>query len=249
MTQHVLRELGLTARRVGDEYHGRASVIPAMQVPGTSQLRTSVLATWADMLTGLLAVDATAPGFPLTQDLGMELCRPAPGSGAVEAVARTVKHGRSVFVAGVEITAGDGRLIAFGTSSFLPSPGPTTRAPEKLSVGSEPAERLLSRPLAERVGCERKAPGVAFLPRSEDGVNGAGAINGGLVALVVEEAALSLAPGASLRSISLRYLRPVLVGPAVATAVARGGGVGQVEVRDAGAGNRLAALSTIRMSA
>ena len=71
-------------------------------------------------------------------------------------------------------------------------------------------------------------------------------MNGGLIALAAEEAVLSLEPdGATLSSLSLRYLRPVRVGPAVATAQTRSG-LGQIEVRDAGNENRLSVLATAR---
>lgn len=53
--RHILEELGFSARRSGGELHGIASVTPQMHVPGTVQLRTSILATWADTLGGLLA--------------------------------------------------------------------------------------------------------------------------------------------------------------------------------------------------
>ena len=51
--------------------------------------------------------------------------------------------------------------------------------------------------------------------------------------MAAEEAALSLAPGATLASLDLRYLQPVRVGPAVAQADVRDG-LGRVEVHDAG---------------
>ena len=86
---------------------------------------------------------------------------------------------------------------------------------------------------------------MAVLPRSDDGLNSSNTVNGGLIALVAEEAALSLSPGATLSSLSLRYLRPVRVGPAVATAHARSG-LGQIEVRDAGSDDRLSVLATAR---
>jgi hypothetical protein len=57
--RHILMELGFSARRSGEELHGVASVTPQMHVPGTGQLRTSILATWADTLGGLLAAHAT----------------------------------------------------------------------------------------------------------------------------------------------------------------------------------------------
>jgi acyl dehydratase len=100
-------------------------------------------------------------------------------------------------------------------------------------------------PLAERAGCERRGPGVAVLPRTDDGRNSSKTLNGGLIALAVEEAVLSLTPGATLSSLAMRYLRPVRVGPAVATETMRAG-VGQVEVRDTGSDDRLAVVATTR---
>jgi len=67
--RHILTELGFTTGRAGDEMHGTASIAPQMHVPGTRQLRTSILATWADNLAGLLAVDAMAPRVPVTLEL------------------------------------------------------------------------------------------------------------------------------------------------------------------------------------
>lgn len=67
----------------------------------------------------------------------------------------------------------------------------------------------------------------------------------GLIALVAGEAALSLTPGATLSSMALRFLRPVRVGPAVATAQVRAG-LGRVEVRDAGGDDRRAVIVTTR---
>ncbi len=105
----------------------------------------------------------------------------------------------------------------------------------------------LAAPLAERAGCERLAPGVASLPCEGDRLNAAGTLNGGLIALVVEEAALSAAgrPEATLAVLSLRYLRPVRVGPAVARATVRAG-VGEVVVTDRGRDDALAVLATTR---
>jgi hypothetical protein len=79
-----------------------------------------------------------------------------------------------------------------------------------------------------------------------DGLNASGTLNGGLLALVVEEAALSAAPpGATLASLSMRYAQPVRVGPAVAEADVRDG-LGDVVVRDAGRDDRLAVIATTR---
>jgi len=100
-------------------------------------------------------------------------------------------------------------------------------------------------PFAERAGCERREPGLATLARSEDGLNSANTVNGGLIALVAEEAALSLSPGATLCSLGLRYLQPVPIGPVVARA-SQHNGLGVVELRDEGNGDRLSAIATTR---
>lgn len=243
--RHILSELAFATRRVGDELHGTASITPYMHVPGTSRLRTSILAAWADTLAGLLAVGVMGPRVPVTLDLDVHLFRPAPASGTVRGVGRTIKAGRSVFVAGVEFTAGPGEPVAIAAGSFMSAPDPAARLPAGLSPDAPPPQARLCVPLAERARCERRDPGVAVLPRSEDGLNSSNSVNGGLIALAAEEAALSLVPGDTLCSLGLRYLQAVRAGPVVATARVRGG-LGQVELRDSGNGNRLSVTATVR---
>jgi len=244
-SQHVLSELGFAVSQTDADLVGEASIIPEMLVPGSPRLRTSILASWADHLSGLLAVTVTAPLVPVTVELDVHLFAPAPGSGTMRCVAKALKAGRSVFMASVAFTSGDGNPIAVGGGSFMVAPDPSLRLPPTLSLNGPPPVQSLRVPLAQRAGCERREPGVAVLPRSDDGLNSSNTVNGGLIALAVEEAALSLAPGATLSSLSLRYLRPVRVGPAAATAEVRSG-LGQIEVRDAGNESRLSVLATAR---
>jgi acyl-coenzyme A thioesterase PaaI-like protein len=240
----ILRELGFTTRRAGDELHGRAVITPEMHVPGTVHLRTSILATWADMVAGLLAALAMGPRVPVTLELDVNLLRPAPAAGEVKAVGRTVKAGRSVFVAEVEFAV-DGEPAAIGAASFMAAPDPDVRLPHRMSIDLPASDVRLAVPLAERADCARTGPGVATLPRSEDGLNASNTVNGGLLALVAEEAVLSLAPRDSLCFLGLRYLQPARVGPVVATA-RLDSGVGRVEVCDAGNAGRLTTLVTAR---
>jgi hypothetical protein len=65
------------------------------------------------------------------------------------------------------------------------------------------------------------------------------------LALAVEEQALSAAAGTILASLPMRYLPPVRVGPALASADV-GGAVGRVEVQDAGSDGCLAVAATTR---
>ena len=103
----------------------------------------------------------------------------------------------------------------------------------------------LDQPFAVRAGCIRQEPGVALLVRSDDGLNSSNTINGGLIALVAEEAVLAATPERTLSSLALRYLRPARVGPLVATATAHGD-VSRIEVRDTGSDDRLTVTASAR---
>lgn len=243
---HVIHELGFAPMRGEGEYRGSAVITPEMWVPGTEQIHLSILATWADMATGFLAVDLMAPRIPVTLELDVHVYPRSRHVGPIEAVSRVMKAGRSVVVGSVEFVDSNGEPLAVSTASFMAAPNPDHVFDEDFDPGV--VERVGSRlqvPFAERVGSEVREPGVAVLGKSGDSVNSTGAIQGGLVSLTCEQAVLSLNPGSTLSSMALRYLRAVRVGPAVATAELTGG-IGRVEVRDAGDGDRLAVLATTR---
>ena len=105
--RHILNDLGFVARRAGDEVHGSAEVVPEMCVPGTGHLRTSILATWVDHVSGLAALVPFAPRVPVTLELDVHVYGNAPGGGTVHAAARVLKAGRSVVVCGVDVVDGD----------------------------------------------------------------------------------------------------------------------------------------------
>ncbi len=245
--RHIVAELGFELERVGEGYHGGATVVPEMYVPGTTIVRASIFAAWTDVAAGYLAMDAFAPRVPTTLELDVHLHQAHGDVQAVQADARLIKTGRSVIVAVVDFADQAGNEIAFGTASFMAVADPAiTFPPEHLAMRTtrRRAGRLRV-PFAERAGCVRQEPGVAVLPRSEDGLNSAGTVNGGLIALAIEEAVLSATPGATMSSMALRYLRPVRVGPAVATADLLEG-LGRVEVRDGGSEDRLAVYAVTR---
>jgi acyl-coenzyme A thioesterase PaaI-like protein len=244
----VVRELGFTLRRERDEFHGTAAVVPEMWVPGTRTLRASILAVWADVAAGHHAMDLLQPRVPVTLELDVHVYAPDHECSEVQAVARSVKAGRSVVVAEVAFADERGEPLAVATASFMAAPDPAlTLLPEHLeAVMKEPAEPpRLTVPFAERARCERQGPGVAIVHHADDALNASNTLNGGLLALAVEEAALSCTPGTTLASLAMRYLRPVRTGPAIARADVHHG-LGRVEVRDAGDGDRLAVAATTR---
>lgn len=247
----IVSETGLAVQLDGDELVGTARVVPQLLVPGTGVLRTSVLGAWTDVLTGLLAMGSVEPGrVPVTLDLAVDVLAPVAGARTVEGRCRVAKAGRGVVVLEVSFTADGGTVpVALGTGSFVASPDARHTLPPLTDLVALMAARPsgpLALPYAERAECVRKEPGLAVMPRREDGLNATRTVNGALLALAVEEAALSAAPaGATLAALALRYLRPVRTGPVVATAEPHGGFC-RVEVRDDGEGARLAVLATTR---
>ena len=245
--RHIMRDLGFGVVGSGDEMHGAARVVPEMWAPGTEAVRTSILAAWADVVAGYIAIGLFEPGVPVTLDLDVHLHRPPVGCDEVRMVARVQKAGRSVSVLSIDIEGGDGEPLGFAHATFMAAPNPSLRMPTVVRDEGllRPHPPRLEVSFAERAACARVAPGVASIAMRPDGLNASGTLNGGLLALVVEEAALSTTPGAVLSSLSMRYAQPVRVGPAVAQADVRDG-LGNVVVRDAGREDRLAVIATTR---
>jgi acyl-coenzyme A thioesterase PaaI-like protein len=253
---HIVHELGFSIVPEGEGLRGQASVSPHMFVPGTDVLRTSILATWTDLICGLPVVDVFLPRVPTTLSLEVQVLEQRPAPAEVIGRSRLVKVGRSVVVVHVDFTDGAGQRIALGSASFMAVPDPTVLMPqEHRDIAARPfSTARLSVPFAERAGCRRESPGVAVLPRKEDGLNSAKTVNGGLIALAIEEAVLSTSdpdrPPRTLASMSMHYLRAVRRGPAVAVADVTGsaaGSIGTVEVRDAGGEHRLAVHAVTRL--
>ena len=98
-SQHILSELGFAVSQADADLVGEARIIPEMHVPGSPRLRTSILASWADHLSGLLAITVTAPLVPVTVELEVHLFAPAPSSGTVRCTAK-IPQGRALTVHG-----------------------------------------------------------------------------------------------------------------------------------------------------
>jgi len=246
MTKHIFAELGWNVHAVGDEVHGAAEVIPPLLVPLAGRLRVSVLAAWADHLMGLVAARIVTPRVPATLELDVQLLEPAPDSGRVRGRGRLLKSGRTVVFAGVDFFDAHDRRFAIAGGSFMLAGDPNVRLPPRLSLDLPDEPARLTIPFAERAGCTLRGPGIAALERREDGLNSSNTINGGLLALAAEEALRSLSAGRDLCSLSLRYLRPCRLGPAVAVAEQHGS-LGVVQISDEGSQGRLTVAGSARV--
>lgn len=240
-----VNELALHSASDGDAILGRGEVLPEMCVPGTDVLRTSILATWADVVAGWIAGRAIDPRIPLTLDLEVQLEGQARAGTIVAAEASAVKVGRTVVVLETRFRdAESGAPVGLALVSFIASPDPAHVFPEGFPPPTNMEGRLTT-PFAERVGCSVVEPGTVEVPHRRDGLNASGAIQGGIVALAAEEAASSLVPEpVVLHAFNVRYLRPFTVGPA--RAVADGTiDFAVVRLTDIGTG-RLGAIATAR---
>ncbi|MEX5712976.1 hotdog domain-containing protein [Parafrankia sp. FMc6] len=241
-----MSELGLRVAADGLEMHGRAEVVSQMCVPGSSTLRTSVFATWADVLSGAVAGQALNPRIPLTLDLEVQLHDGARQGDQIAAVATAVKIGRTVLVCETRFrNERTGALAALAYVSFIASPDPRHVFPDGFPSLAHISGQL-TEPLAERIGSRTVAPGTVEVPRRPDGLNASGAIQGGIVAFAAEEAGISLV-GRSVvaEALTVRYLRPIMIGPGRATAEVHGS-LAVVRIADAGAG-KLTTLATARL--
>ncbi len=246
----VFAEFGLVIETDGDDLLGAAPVVPGMNITGTDTLRMAVLVTWADTVFGLIAIRTIAPSIPVTLELDIHLFKPISGCDSIHMRGRLEKAGKSVLIFVIDFYADTGEHLGFGHSMFMASPNAELKIP-----GGDWAIRrfarqhgpVLQQPLDERVGCERLAPGVASLPKARDVLNQTGAINGGILAVPIEEAVLSGEPaGASMSSLVIRYLRAVRQGPALARANLEHD-LGKVEVFDGDDEDRLAIVATTRV--
>jgi acyl-coenzyme A thioesterase PaaI-like protein len=243
--QSILAELGLSMELQGLPLRGHADVFPELCRPGTDTLRSGVLGTWADLVTGTVAAETMDPRIALTLDLEVQVLGHASSGSRVLVEAAPVKVGRSVTVCTARFhDEASGAPIAMAYASFMASPNAAHEWADGFSRMS--LDGRLTVPLAERLQLRSPGSGVVELPHLPDGLNASGAIQGGLVAVAVEEAALSLAaPGERVGMLNLRYLRPFSVGPARATAT-RHGPLVVVELEDAGSG-KLGAVATVRI--
>jgi uncharacterized protein (TIGR00369 family) len=257
---HVLRDLRLWIERDASGSRTGLELVPQMHnVRGHAQL--GVLATLVDGAGGECALRAALPDWVATSDLVLHVARPLR-SGTLLAVPEVLRRTRTTVV--IEVTlreggsGGEAAGLATMTFSVLPARGEVQR----MGAGrDEPrtefasADSRLDAPFLERIGARvvDAAEGRIELPLSPYVGNSLGALQGGLVAALADLAAERLAGAASgapcaTTDLALNYLALGRVGP-IRT---RGrllrrepaGAVVRIELRDAGAQDRLVAVAS-----
>jgi acyl-coenzyme A thioesterase PaaI-like protein len=258
--QHLLRDLGLWIERDAEGSRGGLPVAPGV-CTDRGCARAGVLATLVDLVGGESALRMVQPDWVATSDLVMHVTRPVR-AGEVEAHPALLRRGRSTAVIEVELReAGSAGLVGLATMTFavLPARSEEQRAglgPDEPRTGfGRPGQRLEA-PVGERMGARLldASQGAWELPLSGYVTNSLGALQGGAVATLVDLSAESAARAAVgepwiTTDLAVHYLSLGKRGPIRSRARLlrrdAAGAVARVEVRDAGAEDRLTTVATV----
>jgi uncharacterized protein (TIGR00369 family) len=273
--EHFLGDLGMEAELTTDTTaRVRTRVTPQVASAGGG-VRVGVLATLVDIVGGAIAARVLHPDWMATADLSIELVGPAVGPwvearGSVLRRGRTTLVIEALVVAvdedGADVTvdgwAPDPVAWASMTFAVLPAKDPSVAVELAADLPVRWAFRggALELPVMEAlpVTVLDGAAGRVSVPARPYLHNSFGAVQGGVIALIAEAAgaeALGAAQGRDglgmvVTDLQIAYLALAKVGPVVSSARVlatgpdgRAGAV--VELRDAGAGDRLTTVVNV----
>jgi acyl-coenzyme A thioesterase PaaI-like protein len=233
---------------------------PYPDVCRSGALRPTVLAAAVDTIGSLFAREVAGRDGIFTTDLSVRSpVRPVPKRIVVRGA--LLRAGRSL-IASEALLEVEGAPFAYGQTTFqrVPrkAPAESSGASEALGLPEVLAHFPLERPLADEAGVvvADASRGRVELPLGPASLSPQGVMQGALVALVVEEAALALAEhgdaGAHVvTELDIRYLAVGREGPIVSSADwvgAREDGTIRVALRDAGHGNRITTAGLARVA-
>lgn len=218
-------------------------------------VRAGIVATVVDAIGGGLAATAAAPNWMATADLTLHLTQPVPASAVLEARASVQRAGRTTIVIDCELVRDDATSAPVGyatmTFSVLPrrDTNPTVRPDDGDGDGGPVREVLgggggaLDRDIYAAFGFRTASRGVVEVDPAPYIENSLGAVNGGVLASLIDATAAS-AVGDDFETADLQlcYLALAKQGPvrAIAEVIRRGGrhGTATVVVDDVGASRR-----------
>lgn len=219
-------------------------------------LRATVVASAIDLVGGFATRAAAGTDVTFTTDLSLRIARPGIPE-RILAYSHPLRAGRRLVTTGVHLESETG-IYAYGETTFLriarDTPAPDI---EKLATPETIPFYPLARPLPEEIGIEPLAsrPGCVRLTLNPTLLNPEGVLQGALVALIVESAALTLAEASRTKpsvvvELDLRYLAAASVGPVEATSTWIGSshsGMIRVELFDRGREDRLTTSALVRV--
>ena len=251
----VARYLGLTLQELGDASEGRASVRgdaptpPYLRSADGTVAMGAVLAL-ADSVAGLCGGLAALPGWVVSTNLMLRATR-LEVVGPLDLRADVLRAGRNAVVTAVSVFdagAGD-RLVADGalTSAVLVPDGGPPVYERPLRLDAPPLDAATTPHLTEFLGVRTLDDHTLAIDAAEQLRNPWGILHGGVTAALVDLAARHATGGSATTDTVLHFLAPGRVGPVTARVTIVGrradGRLVRVEVRDAGAGDRLMAVA------
>lgn len=260
--QHVLRDLRLWIERGEEGSCAGLELVPEM-LGDRGQLRAGILGILIDAAGGDMAVRTVLPSWVATADLVYHVLRPV-SAGLVQARPRLLRRTRSALVLEVDVTGEDGP-VALATMTFAILEA--KREVQRMGAGrSEPRTEFFSEssrlraPFLAAIGAKvlDEREGVVELPLAPYVGNSLGALQGGVVATLLDLAAELAARAATGEpcvgvDLAINYLALGRVGPIRSRGrVLRrdpAGALVRVELRDAGAEDRLLAVATVTAEA
>lgn len=213
---------------------GRLTLTDEMMAPGSEQAAIAVLASIADVMTGIPASSRVEPTEGLTVGLTVDLVLRtfAPlRVGTYDVRSTVLKYGRTVSVTEATVSGGDGAALAHFLATFMPVTLPDNRqvriSRNRVGGGS------LRAPFAEALGVRVDDDGISTVERRPYVMQPAGTIQGGVVCALVEAAAQRVL-GSPIDELDVRFLATVRTGPGRATPSVIAPGTARVTVVDAG---------------
>lgn len=209
---HYIHLLAIEVDMARPVVHGVAPVRPESLVPGTTRMRTGVLATIVDLVAGHVPDGPLGP----TIDLRVELWDRPPSSGHVHLVGRPLRAGARLVVAETLLAAErDGVPFGRATTTFMHE-----RVGEPVSNGGRPMVAMAEASFDEFLGATVRDERSMALEPVERIANGQQhTVQGGVQALFAEIAADRLlrrnVPLAAT-DLDIRFLSRLRVGPLVA---------------------------------
>src|SRR3954451_15752155 len=174
---HFLAQLGIEFTFDGQGARGFFVARPHMYAPGTRTIRTAVLFAVQDALSGFMSGEPAGP----TLSQRLLVLRPPPASGWVQLAVRPLRVGNRILVGEATFADDTGAPFARGLSTYmrLDRNGRSDYSSDIVMPESS---------FDEMLGLEfRDAYTVAFMPGPRHlNANSAGAIQGGVQALVAE---------------------------------------------------------------
>lgn len=220
-------------------------------------LRATVIASAIDLVGGLLTRSIAGTDLAFTTDLSLRIASARPAT-KLRAEGKVLRQGRRFVTSGIRVHDDEG-LYAAGQTTFLRTPRDRSddRDVAALSTPREIPHHALDRSLDDAVGVDvvEAATGAVRVDLEPRLLNPEGTMQGALVALVVESAALAMAESALGESafvteMDLRYLAGATMGPVVSRSAWIGApetGLLEISLHDEGREARLTTTAFVRV--